>query len=81
MGWSRWILSRNMTPDEFIKTREYLMLSPTELAESLGVTYQAVKDWQSGRRKISLQVKKQLEGLSRIKKLEEYSGLIENSFS
>lgn len=70
MGWSHWILSRHMTPAEFIKARESLMLSPTELAESLGVTYQAVKDWQSGRRKISLQVKKQLESLSIIQNLE-----------
>ena len=59
-----------MTSDEFTKLRKHLCLSPTELAETLGVTYQAVKDWQSGRRKISLQVVKQLECLSRVQTLE-----------
>ncbi|MGI2132652.1 helix-turn-helix domain-containing protein [Shewanella baltica] len=59
-----------MSPDEFTKQRESLGLSPTELAKSLGVTYQAIKDWQSGRRKISLQVIKQLDCLARVKSLE-----------
>lgn len=59
-----------MTPLEFTEARESLGLSPTELAEQLGVTYQAVKDWQSGRRRVSLQVIRQLECLRKVQKLK-----------
>jgi len=59
-----------VTPLEFTEARESLGLSPTELAEQLGVTYQAVKDWQSGRRRVSLQVIRQLECLRKVQKLK-----------
>ena len=62
-----------MTPKQFIKFRESLGLTPTELAESLGVTYQAIKDWQSGRRNISSQVEKQLECLQKVEELESHN--------
>lgn len=62
-----------MTPEEFTEVRLSLDLSPTQLAESLGVTYQAVKDWQSGRRKISKQLEKQLECLIRVQCLEAHN--------
>ncbi|EGR1750532.1 helix-turn-helix domain-containing protein [Vibrio parahaemolyticus] len=60
-----------MTPKDFKRMREKLGCTPSEMAERLGVTYQAVKDWQSGRRKISRQIEKHLESLLIIKELEK----------
>jgi len=62
-----------VSPKDFIEIRESLGLSPTELAAELGVTYQAVKDWQSGRRKISRQVMKQLACLKRLRELQTHN--------
>jgi DNA-binding transcriptional regulator YiaG len=39
-----------MTPKELTAARNSLGLSPTEMANAMGVTYDTYKNWQSGRR-------------------------------
>ena len=59
-----------MSPTEFKIMREELGCTPSEMAVRLGVTYQAVKDWQSGRRKISKQIERHIESLLVIEELK-----------
>lgn len=42
-----------MNNDELTEAREELGLIPSQMAESMGVSYDTYKDWQSGRRKMS----------------------------
>ena len=41
-----------MTPDQLNKFMKKYELSANDMADTLGVTYGAIKHWQEGRRKI-----------------------------
>ena len=41
-----------MTNDELTAARNELGLTPSEMAQAMGVSYDTFKDWQSGRRKL-----------------------------
>ena len=43
-----------LTAKQFTAYRKRLFLHPTEAAEALGITYNALNHWESGRRKVPI---------------------------
>jgi DNA-binding transcriptional regulator YiaG len=60
-----------MKPSEFVAFRNRLGLSQTEMAQLIGVTWQAVHYWETGQRKISLTVVKVLRLIKKYPQLLE----------
>ena len=54
--------------DDIKKIRESLLLTQTEFAEKLGVSFETVNRWENGRHKPTMKTKR------KIKKLYEESG-------
>ena len=54
--------------DDIKKIRESLLLTQTEFAEKLGVSFETVNRWENGRHKPTMKAKR------KIKKLYEESG-------
>ena len=41
-----------MTPHELVNARNYLGLGPVAMARAMGVSYETLNGWESGRRKM-----------------------------
>ena len=58
-----------MTPLQFTKRRRKLFRSQQKAAEALGVTQQAISNWETGRREVPLIVVKFMECLEKADKV------------
>lgn len=55
----------NFTPEEIKKLRLKLMLSQTEFAELLGVTFESVNRYENGRSRPTFKVQRKLSELNK----------------